>query len=430
MRTLKTDHPSPAPLVRTAPPPITECVFEFITPLFGGGVLVESDELRRQLKQPDAVTPVRGASLRGQLRFWWRALHGCRAASLKDMHAAEERLWGGASAPGRVAISLEHEPLVLDRVAVYDSNESRSGKFNPRARRDMRTFAYAAFPLQAKGGQHSALASGELTLPRGEITLRLTESPSAERLTPTEREQALDAVRAWLSFGGLGGRTRRGFGAVGLLGDDLELMQEVPTLDGALVPSVPSLQGARLRTAGRPGGARDAHENAIGQLQRFRQGVDMGRNPPAKTPGNKKPAGRSRWPEADTIRAMTGQSAPEHRTPLTGVRKFPRADFGLPIIFHYQGRGEPSDQTLQHAEDGKDRFSSPLILRPFARDGRYVAMALHLNNSPTPPAALGNRPVDTELSQAEADQLAPLRMNRAQDPMTAFLNFFANGGRR
>jgi CRISPR/Cas system CMR-associated protein Cmr1 (group 7 of RAMP superfamily) len=43
---------------------------EFITPMFGGGVRIDPQATHH--KAPDAITPVRGASLRGQLRTWWR----------------------------------------------------------------------------------------------------------------------------------------------------------------------------------------------------------------------------------------------------------------------------------------------------------------------------------------------------------------------
>ncbi|NPV63073.1 MAG: type III-B CRISPR module RAMP protein Cmr1 [Methanotrichaceae archaeon] len=40
-----------------------------ITPIFGGGVKVGENDL---------VTPIRASSIRGHLRFWWRATRGAR----------------------------------------------------------------------------------------------------------------------------------------------------------------------------------------------------------------------------------------------------------------------------------------------------------------------------------------------------------------
>jgi CRISPR-associated protein Cmr1 len=60
---------------------------------------------------------------------------------------------------------------------------------------------------------------------------------------------------------------------------------------------------------------------------------------------------------------------------------FPRAEFGLPIVFHFQGRGEPPDTTLQPVVDGagQERMASPLILKPLAlADGQAVPIIVPL----------------------------------------------------
>ena len=106
----------------------------------------------------------------------------------------------------------------------------------------------------------------------------------------------------------------------------------------------------------------------IRALQQFRQRKDDAR--------------RSAWPEAEAIRAITGQTL-KNKQP--GPRKFPRAAFGLPIIFHFTGDGEPADTTLNEVADNnevKERFASPLILRPFlCSDNRAVGLALILEGS-------------------------------------------------
>src|SRR5688572_2782128 len=63
--------------------------YRIITPLFGGGV---------RPGEADPVTTVRGSTVRGQLRFWWRAARGGHyGKSLAAMKAAEDLLWGAAS---------------------------------------------------------------------------------------------------------------------------------------------------------------------------------------------------------------------------------------------------------------------------------------------------------------------------------------------
>jgi CRISPR-associated protein Cmr1 len=116
-----------------------------------------------------------------------------------------------------------------------------------------------------------------------------------------------------------------------------------------------------------------AWNRLIGKFQNFRQ--------------QKNAKNRNAWPEADTIRALAGRGS----TPR--VQKFPRAAFGLPIIFHFTGNNAPDrNYTLNEEEtkrqerrDGppnRERFASPLILRPFlCSDKQAIGLALLLEGS-------------------------------------------------
>jgi CRISPR-associated protein Cmr1 len=62
---------------------------------------------------------------------------------------------------------------------------------------------------------------------------------------------------------------------------------------------------------------------------------------------------------------------------------FPRAEIGLPIVFHFkdQGVGDPKDTELYPVKDGqeKTRMSSPLILKPLiCKNGEVLQMILRL----------------------------------------------------
>ena len=61
-----------------------------VTPMFGGGVT--AGEVDRDM-------PIRASALRGQLRFWWRLLHGAGRKSA-DLFDTESLLWGGISGNG------------------------------------------------------------------------------------------------------------------------------------------------------------------------------------------------------------------------------------------------------------------------------------------------------------------------------------------
>ncbi|MCA9526379.1 MAG: hypothetical protein KC549_08805, partial [Myxococcales bacterium] len=234
------------------------------------------------------------------------------------------------------------------------------------------------------------------------------------------------AVDAWLAFGGLGGRTRRGFGAVAA--DTVrDPAEELARLSAGLQnrAGVTSLAGARLVTHPKSDAtALSALDRGLGRLKAFRQGPGIGRNPGTDDP--RRP-GRSRWPEADEIRRITGQADRKHRTPLTTTRAFPRAAFGLPIIFHFKDFGDPSDTTLKPR--GTERMASPLIIRPYARDEGFGSFALRLSAPMPTPIELGNSAADnvpTAITDAEArSDLMRTALDGNSDVLGAFLKFFA-----
>jgi CRISPR-associated protein Cmr1 len=199
------------------------------------------------------------------------------------------------------------------------------------------------------------------------------------------------ALWAWETFGGLGARTRRGFGALHLVAINGEANQSLPssreveswiqnkastlrTQIGSFPPGMPYLGGS-LNLAVTPPSVNpmQAWNRLIRKLQNFRQQKDA--------------SNRSAWPEADTIREVA------RKGPVSQIQKFPRAAFGLPVIFHFTGNNAPEgNYTLNEAAERKDperknppnkeRFASPLILRPFlCSDKRAVGLALLLDGS-------------------------------------------------
>jgi CRISPR-associated protein Cmr1 len=147
--------------------------------------------------------------------------------------------------------------------------------------------------------------------------------------------------------------------------------------------------------------------------QKFRQL----RNP-GQQPGR---PGRSHWPEPDAIRSVLKRAAKRHSQPILQppILKFPRAQFGLPIIFHFKDNGDPNTEVVP-ADSEIVRLASPLIFRPLAEKHCVV---LVLNTPRTPPGGVAlknSRKVDTELTQAEASRITPLKGQ--QDPLIAFLN--------
>lgn len=446
--------------------------YRLITPLFGGGVTPGT---------ADPLTTVRAASVRGQLRFWWRATrsgrYGSGAAGLQALRAAEALLWGAASTakdarPAQVEILVRCNPEEGDSVGQIDRpfevvpRVNQRGQTVPRIQPRPGTCApaYAAFPLQPKEG--TPIGTETLAV-RNDIRFRLTlsyqaawqDDEQAAHFAGSPQEEVEAALWAWETFGGIGARTRRGFGALwceqidGVRNTDLPpstekgarhwLDQHLTThiADQQWHPDLPHLSAqTRYRVLPPPaqgGGSQDAWEYLIRRLKEFRQ-----YRLPHGAPNDR---GRSQWPEPDEIRRRTKQFKPTHRQPISDVHSFPRAAFGLPIVFHFKDmnrnmpddpNSDPHDTTLQGAPVGEtkyERLASQLILRPLmTADGRALALALVLDGPIVPPGGLelkgapsDSPPVLTVTPQEARNNLPngipPLRGN--SDVLAAFLSW-------
>ena len=364
---------------------IVKC--KLMTPMYGGGV---------EPGKVDCGMPIRPSAIRGQLRFWWRLLNRA-GRTPKDLFADESDLWGGIASAGprasRVALHVDAEPAGSERMVEWGS----AGLDAPR-------YALILEPSH----KPSLLNAGyEFTL-----TLRFVNGTAGD-----ERDQVIEALRWWASFGGVGARTRRGLGAVEVTSDDIALSpvsrQEVESRGGRMV----------LRQAGR--NAIAAWRNAVEALSAFRQGPNVGRNP-----GRGNRPGRSRWPEPDAIRRHRRRSARGHQPEHAVVGQYPRAAFGLPIVFHFKDPGDPPDAILEPRKG--DRMASPLVLRPYF-DGKQhrplalllpgwaesVSVALSFGSEHLGPAWPQDSGKRTEL----AERVPPMQ-GRGTDALTAFLHYF------
>lgn len=410
-----------------------------ITPMFGGGV--KPGEVDREM-------PIRASGLRGQLRFWWRLLHRHRTGKESaDLFAAESALWGGISSEGPRASRVTLQIKQATKRAPGDLSASASPssapgsvQVVPKSKLDL-----PAYALILERGEDPELLNAGYTF---DLVLRFRQAPPRQ-----QQEEVLEALRWWASFAGVGARTRRGLGAVKVTGGDVELTpvtaDEVEARGGWMVTGQPASSAA------------DAWKKAVGALQRFRQGEGVGRNPGHS--GHGKRPGRSRWPEPDTIRCATGTHATMHEPEHRAKGFYPRAAFGLPIVFHFKDRGDPGtddrktpDPTLEPV--GGDRMASPLILRPWFDGQQYRPVALllpgwkerlsmpvrlKLPGAATSASASASSessrawPEDLDERKRLTAKIGPMRDQvhdqRAADPLSAFMHFFADslaGGRR
>ncbi|MGH8614681.1 MAG: type III-B CRISPR module RAMP protein Cmr1, partial [Gammaproteobacteria bacterium] len=203
-----------------------------ITPLFGGGV---------ETGVNDPVTLFRPSSIRGHLRFWWRATRGARYTNVEALLQREGEIWGTTKNPSPVGLQVKVTKKDMPKpCARYEKKKKVDGttRFSLEWESPFDTlnsFPYALFPFQG-----TAPDSGEPKNPAkfvGSAKFDLTVLiPTTGRMTEQHAEynrqrkkirlpEMLDqdddiqsdveaAVWAWVNFGGIGARTRRGCGAL------------------------------------------------------------------------------------------------------------------------------------------------------------------------------------------------------------------------
>lgn len=375
---------------------------EVVTPILGGS---------HQTRAIDDVDVIRAPSVRGHLRFWWRALYAAQYANADALYKRESALWGRAATDdgGRSAVEIR---VSVERVGSTDTSEIRlfSSRDQPAT-----PGAYALWPARAETKTNTPTAPRRQPGTQFQLTLKVPAAHEAE---------VKNALRAWILFGGYGGRTRRGLGSLKVLENARSWLPSAGTrealtslfgLDVFEAPTrtpcdVPWFGGTAIHVGPVDRNAETAWTTALGWLREFRQGPERFPQSPvppgthAREPGTGKAQPNrpsiSNWPEADKIRHIRNKTrahAPRHNA----TAAWPRAGFGLPIIGQFQtedrnrrrfdsrkpqngGYDEPGPFEL-HWRAGNvehDRLASPLIVKalPLA-DGTFAPCALWLNRA-------------------------------------------------
>lgn len=398
---------------------------ELVTPMYGGGV---------KSVVVDEQMPIRTSSIRGQLRFWWRLLatNKWQLGTAQEIQQQEFLLWGGMGSgddegtAGQVFLRISDMPSsskIRQSLIDYDDNS-------------LSQLRYVLFP--AYNETDPALQPHKLLKP--EISWKLAFAFSPILATDEERkEQVIETLRWWASFGGLGFRSRKGLGSVRVTeSTDYPQIAELPSPDDIAEAN------CHLKQRDSTTSALLALQTAITKLSEFRQSPGVGRNPGQQ----RNRPGRSRWPEPDALRRITGEHLiledKIHQPIHTAGNVFPRAIFGLPIIFKFKNdknddhrkliqhpnKPEPKQQNLLPAEG--ERLASPLILRAvYAGDDKD-------GNAQWQPSALlipYQHILDMQVkvngheypvwNNNTAERTRPISENGGQDPMQAFLTYFA-----
>lgn len=411
--------------------------YQLITPLFGGGVDPKNDD---EKFKADLISIVRGSEVRGHLRFWWRATQLGRFSSLKELRNAENILWGSSKTPSNVNI-LVYDYSYKQEEYVYEVKSIKNNPPKPFLSNNVA--AYAAFPLQPDKDH-----SSDINWKSAKVLLDVKFSLELQFPKINEKE-IMDSLWAWETFGGIGARTRRGFGALSC--DEKEEISKKPFrnwLESCLqshtyevkdpIVGIPYLSRelgkyAFVSTNKQP---IPCWKDMIDLLQKFRQ----------EKARFKDKFGLSQWPESNAIRYIFEHELkfPDDGKSHNLINKFPRAKFGLPINFHLPHDKYIPDDIVLHGkqiDEDKwiDRMASPLILRPVKWIGGSVGLAAVLqwhhnetDESYTPPGGLrlkgapGNPEVKSDL---ESEELSELPMLNQTDILIEFLDFIkSNGG--
>jgi CRISPR-associated protein Cmr1 len=337
-----------------------------ITPMFGGGYKV---------REVDPICVIRPAAIRGHLRFWWRATVGATYSSPKDLFEAEEEIWGSAESPGKVGIRVRLiKPGELAKCAEYKwNNQKQRYPALPKFRDGWP--AYALQPFQGKATRTTIVE--EPAFARINTEFELSMYAEAKILKSIE-----SAAIAWIAYGGIGARSRRGCGS---LGYSAQRNISMTSLTSKVAEEMCALQGSHYVVGNGLDDPIEAWKVAVETYRDFRQKPGFAREPASGIPPT---PGRSRWPEPDSIRRISGKASIGHEPSHPVAQGFPRADLGLPIIFHFKDYDEkkkpteendPGDTTLEGPRDGMSRMASPVITKAFqVEPGKYCPIVLVL----------------------------------------------------
>ncbi|GGM66667.1 hypothetical protein GCM10011608_59990 [Micromonospora sonchi] len=188
----------------------TTLSMQVTTPLFNGGhqpplsdTEVERLEADRRLPEHavESEAGIRASSLRGAMRYWLRAIAGAQIGSRIDLLAAlESRVFGSTTRASSVALRLPNPP------------EARFGQPDWCRREEARWIGYLAGqglsrPADDNRGCRLTRRFVEPGGPTFNLQLRFGQDKDAAAL-------AVAALWSLCRYGGLGARTRRGFGGL------------------------------------------------------------------------------------------------------------------------------------------------------------------------------------------------------------------------
>lgn len=328
-----------------------------LTPIFKGG---------SSTTQIDEGRPFRVPSVRGMLRYWWRAT--AALADVDQLRAREEEIFGGVHGAGPVASAVS-----LAILAQQSTPGPRPGN---------KPYAFGVTGREADGAARDLQVHTNAT---GRLRVEWRDDRS--------RDEVQCALKAWLLFGGIGGRSRRGAGSIWWTNgiDRPATPNDYVAAWRGLIPQRttrpwPTLAGSVLLI----GPAKDSADAA------WIEGLDGMRDVRASL-GVRPEFARARgadlyeWKRQDFIPISA-------REPFTS----PRAALGLPIRFNSRTGGFSGPMEPR----GYNRYPSPLHLKVVQMGRQYQPVMLAVRG-PAPNQLTANRTSGT-LDPAGLDRFLKL----------------------
>jgi len=353
----------------------------------------------------------RAASVRGQLRWWFRAVAGgLFSGNLQRVRELESSVFGSTERAAALLVRTLGAPRAEQARGMGSYGRPLTGRGlaalwgdSSQATIDRLTLSTRDHPDIATNPLHY-LAYGPVTgrdcnrsfLPpetTAQLLLGWDPSRCAE---PALGEQLLGlALWAWLYLGGLGSRSRKGYGSLGCRKIEGELPGGFPPLTGPAEAAFQAgLKAIRDSVASQPTGPLPAWSHFSPHSRIYRSAEPFATWEEALmaagawliafrrrygSPGDTRPLGAGRLQDRDyTWIASATLTARERQLP-------DRAGFGLPLPFHLRNRGGGT-KTVAWGNDIGARRASPLLIHVsrFGREG-YRVVWTHLPALLVPP---------------------------------------------
>jgi CRISPR-associated protein Cmr1 len=177
---------------------LVEATYSITTPMFCGG----ADRNTAELRIP---------GFKGALRFWWRSMMWSKLQKVKELHKKEAELFGSSdqnTGQSRVKIQLLSKEKELDRLRnggeIWEKGNLKGAYY----------LGYGV--VDAFGSKKRNTRPGELLrpmIPGGQFTVRLKLGPN---LAEDQLQEVQNALILLGTVGGLGSKSRKGFGSLTL----------------------------------------------------------------------------------------------------------------------------------------------------------------------------------------------------------------------